>query len=122
MNNKTNEEVQGVLESMRELGLRVDTGGVSRDLISRNLDLDSQLPGNLIHQVLFYLKQDLVITKYCQVRWFWFKVKFKYLKGLNVLCLFQLKREVPMISYTQLNNNIIAELLNRADPRYLKVS
>ena len=68
MNNKTNEEVQGVLEAMRELGLRVDTGGVSRDLISRNLDLDSQLPGNLIHQVLFYLKQDLVITKYCQVR------------------------------------------------------
>ena len=122
MNNKTNEEVQGVLEAMRELGLRVDTGGVSRDLISRNLDLDSQLPGNLIHQVLFYLKQDLVITKYCQVRWFWSKVKFKYWKGLNFLCLFQLKREVPMFSYTQLNNNIIAELLNRADPRYLKVS
>ena len=65
MNNKTNEEVQGVLEAMRELGLRVDTGGVSRDLINRNLDLDSQLPGNLIHQVLLYLKQDLVNIKNC---------------------------------------------------------
>ena len=51
MFNKTNQEVQNMLMCMQELGLRIDLGGVSRDIISRSLDLDTHLPGTLIHQV-----------------------------------------------------------------------
>ena len=51
MQTRSDKEVGRVMRTLQDMGLKIEYGGICRELILRHLDLDNINPGQLVAQV-----------------------------------------------------------------------